>query len=41
MESGTRLAHYTIASLIGKGGMGEEFRARDTKLGREVVPEGS
>ncbi len=27
MESGTMLAHYRIADLIGKGGMGEVYRA--------------
>ena len=31
------LAHYTIVAPIGKGGMGEVVRARDTKLGREVA----
>ncbi|MGK2857735.1 MAG: protein kinase domain-containing protein [Thermoanaerobaculia bacterium] len=36
-ESGTSLAHYEISSPLGKGGMGEVFRARDTKLGREVA----
>ena len=35
MESGTQLGHYTIVSALGKGGMGEVWRARDTKLGRE------
>ena len=37
MESGTKLGHYTIGTLLGKGGMGEVWRARDTKLGREVA----
>ena len=34
---GSRLAHYEITALIGKGGMGEVYRARDTKLDREVA----
>ena len=34
---GKKLAHYEITSELGKGGMGEVWRARDTKLGREVA----
>ena len=34
---GKRLAHYEIQAQIGAGGMGEVYRARDTKLGREVA----
>ena len=34
---GQRVAHYEILAPIGKGGMGEVFRARDTRLGREVA----
>src|SRR2546428_2051119 len=34
---GTQLGSYEITSLIGKGGMGEVYRARDTKLKRDVA----
>ena len=34
---GKSLAHYEITALLGKGGMGEVYRARDSKLGREVA----
>ena len=37
MQTGTKLGHYTILSAIGKGGMVEVWRARDTELGREVA----
>jgi serine/threonine protein kinase len=36
---GTRLGPYEIAAAIGAGGMGEVFRARDTKLNRDVAIE--
>ena len=34
---GDRLGPYEILSFIGKGGMGEVFRARDTRLNRDVA----
>ncbi|HXV65481.1 MAG TPA: protein kinase [Vicinamibacteria bacterium] len=37
LSAGRTLAHYEIAGSIGRGGMGEVYRARDTKLGREVA----
>jgi Tol biopolymer transport system component len=35
--TGKTLLHYEIKDCIGKGGMGEVYRARDTKLGRDVA----
>src|SRR6202162_3843040 len=37
LAKGDRLSFYEIDSLIGKGGMGEVYRARDTKLKRNVA----
>jgi Tol biopolymer transport system component/tRNA A-37 threonylcarbamoyl transferase component Bud32 len=37
LSAGTRLGHYEIVAAIGAGGMGEVYKARDTKLDREVA----
>ena len=37
LEAGSRLGPYEISGAIGAGGMGEVYRARDTRLGREVA----
>src|SRR5215467_233413 len=37
LTSGQKLYHYEVLSPLGAGAMGEVWRARDTRLGREVA----
>jgi len=37
LATGTRLGPYEVMALVGRGGMGEVYRARDTRLDRDVA----
>ncbi len=37
LAPGSRLGSYEVTALIGQGGMREVYRAKDTKLGRDVA----
>ena len=37
LESGQMLGHYRLVESVGEGGMGSVYRARDSKLGRDVA----
>ncbi|HET9794534.1 MAG TPA: protein kinase, partial [Thermoanaerobaculia bacterium] len=37
LQAGTRLGPYEIVSPIGAGGMGEVYKAKDARLGRDVA----
>jgi len=37
LSAGDKVGHYEVLSLLGNGGMGEVYRARDTTLNRDVA----
>ena len=37
LSEGTKIGSYEVVGLIGQGGMGEVYQARDTKLDRDVA----
>ena len=37
LSVGDRLGHYDVTTLIGEGGMGQVYRATDTKANRQVA----